>query len=182
MPLVKNPEITAALKSCVRHFAFAAAYSLVANILLFAFPLFMLNVYSRVLTSRSMETLTVLFVGFVIAILFKSVFEFLRSSLLVRAALRLDRRLTERILECLFERRAAGRVDIGQQALRDLDSFRYFVTGVGAGAIIDTPLGGVFLGALFVLNFPMAVVAVASIAVITVLTAIDSSITRSDIA
>ena len=182
MALVNDPEIEAALKSCGRHFAFSALYSFFANLLLFAFPLFMLNVYGRVITSRSLATLVVLLIGFVIAIIFKGIFNWLRSALLVRAAVRLDRRLTARVLQCLFERRASGRTDIGPQALRDLDQFRQFVAGAGGIAAIDAPWGGLFLGALLVLNTPMGVTALVAILLITALTIADMFLTRAEFA
>lgn len=178
----RDNEIRDAVKSCTKHFAFAAVYSLVANLLMLAFPLFMLNAYNRVLTSRSLSTLAVLFVGFAIAILFEGIFRWLRSALLVRASVRLDRRLTERVLQALFERRAAGKVDIGPQALRDLDQFRSFVTGSGGTAMIEAPMGGLFLGALFILNVPMAITAVIAILIITGLTIADAMLTKNAIA
>ena len=124
----KDPEIRDALRSCTQHFFFAGVYGLITSLLLLSFPLYMLNVYGRVLTSRSLATLAVLLTGFIIAITFKGVFNWLRSALMVRASVRLDRILTERVLQCLFERRASGRSDIGTQALRDLDQFRPFRT------------------------------------------------------
>lgn len=178
---IRNPEVRDALRSCRAHFAFATAYGLIANILLLAFPLFLINVFQRVLTSRSFETLLVLFVGFVIAMLFRALFGWLRSALLIRAAIRIDRRLGARLVEALFERRAAGHTDIGSQALRDLDSFRFYTAGTGGNAIIDLPLGSLFLAVLFVMNVPMALTAVAAIVVITLLTIAEVFVTKSDI-
>ena len=178
----KDPEIRDALRSCTQHFIFAGVYGLITSLLLLSFPLYMLNVYGRVLTSRSLATLAVLLTGFVIAIIFKGVFNWLRSALMVRAAVRLDRRLTERVLQCLFERRASGRTDIGTQALRDLDQFRRFVTGIGGIAVMDAPLGALFLGVLLVLNVPLAATAFAAILLITLLTVIDAYVTRDSIA
>ena len=181
-PAVRENAVAAALKACSLHFAFATSYNLVANILVLAFPIYMLNTYNRVLASRSLATLAVLFVGLAIAILFKSVFAWLRSAVLVRAAIRIDRRPAERVPHALFERRVSGRADIGPQALRDLDQFRQYVTGTGGGAAIDAPLGGLFLAALAILNFPMALTAAAAILVITGLTVADMIITRGDMA
>ena len=72
---------------------------------------------------------------------------------MVAAPLKLDG------VECLFERRASGRSDIGSQALRDLDQFRRYVTGAGGHAVMDAPLGALFLGVLIILNIPLAVTA-----------------------
>lgn len=178
----KDPEIREALRSCKQHFVFAGVYGVITSLLLLSFPLFILNVYGRVLTSRSLATLAVLLAGFVIAIIFKGIFSWLRTALLVRAAVRLDRRLTERVLQCLFERRASGRTDIGSQALRDLDQFRRFVTGTGGVAVMDAPLGALFLGVLLVLNVPLAITAFVAILLITLLTVIDAFVTRENIA
>ncbi len=180
--VTRDPEIRAALRSCSTHFVLAWVYTLIGSILLLSFPLFMLNVYGRVLQSQSLATLAVLLTGFLIAIAFRGVFDWLRGALMTRAAIRIDRMLADRVVQCLFERRASGRSDIGAQALRDLDQFRRFVTGTGGGAVMDAPLGALFLGALLVLNLPLAATAFAAILVITVLTVIDVYVTRENVA
>ena len=178
----KDPEIREALRSCSGHFVLAWVYTLVGSILLLSFPLYMLNVYGRVLQSQSLATLAVLLTGYLIAMAFRGVFDWLRGALLTRAAIRIDRRLADRVVQCLFERRASGRSDIGAQALRDLDQFRRYVTGPGGGAFMDAPLGALFLGALVILNFPLAATALVAILVITVLTVVDVYVTKGNMA
>lgn len=180
--LTRDPEIREALKSCSTHFFLAGIYTVIGNILLLAFPLYMWNVYGRVLQSQSLATLAVLFTGFAIAIAFRGVFDWLRNALLVRAATRIERRLSNRIVECLFERRASGRTDIGSQALRDLDQFRRYVTGTGGHALLDAPLGALFLAVLVILNVPLAATALLAILIITALTVIDVRLTREQVA
>ena len=178
----RDPEIRDALKSCSAHFLLAGIYTVIGSILLLAFPLYMWNVYGRVLQSHSLATLAVLLTGFIIAIVFRGIFDWLRNVLLVRAATRIEHRLSDRIVECLFERRASGRTDIGSQALRDLDQFRRYVTGAGGHAVMDAPLGALFLGVLVILNVPLAVTALVSILIITALTVIDIRMTREHVA
>jgi len=180
--VTKDPEIREALRSCSRHFLLAWVYTLIGSILLLSFPLYMLNVYGRVLQSRSLATLAVLLTGFLIAMAFRSVFDWLRGALMTRAAIRIDRKLADRIVQCLFERRASGRSDIGAQALRDLDQFRRYVTGPGGGAVMDAPLGALFLGVLVVMSLPLAATALVAILVITVLTVVDIYVTRENVA
>lgn len=180
--ITKDPEIREALRSCSKHFVLAWVYTLIASILLLSFPLFMLNVFGRVMQSQSLATLAVLLTGYLIAMAFRSVFDWLRGALLTRASIRIDRRLADRVVQCLFERRASGRSDIGAQALRDLDQFRRYVTGPGGGAAMDAPLGALFLGALVVLSSPMAATALIAILIITVLTVIDVTVTRENVA
>lgn len=180
--LTKDPEIRDALRSCSTHFLLASLYTVIGSILLLAFPLYLWNVYGRVLQSHSLATLAVLLTGFIIAILFRGVFDWLRNALLVRAATRIERKLSDRVVECLFERRASGRSDIGSQALRDLDQFRRYVTGAGGHAVMDAPLGALFLGVLIILNIPLAVTALVAILIITALTVIDVRLTREQVA
>lgn len=179
--ITRDPEIGAALKSCSAHFVLAGIYTLVGNILILAFPLYMWNVYGRVLQSKSLPTLAVLFIGFLIALVFRAIFMWLRDMLLVRAGERIERRLSGRLVECLFERRASGRSDIGAQALRDLDQFRRYVTGTGGHALLDAPLGPLFFIVLLIINVPLAIVALVTILTITALTIIDIRVTREHV-
>ena len=97
------------------------------------------------------------------------------------SATRIERRLSDRIVESLFERRASGRADIGSQALRDLDQFRRYVTGAGGHAVLDAPIGALFLGVLVILNVPLTVTALVAILIITALTVVDVRLTREKV-
>lgn len=174
--------VAQALRHCRSHFAYALGFNVLSNILLLAFPLFSIQLYDRVLNSRSIETLIALVVGLIIALAFKAVFEWVRGALFVRAAMRLDRLLADRIFAALIERNAKGASAEGSQALRDLDAFRQFATGKGALAAIDAPWAIVFSGVLLVLDFEVGVVAIVCTLLMGAVTIINSIMTKQALA
>ena len=84
------------------YFAYAGLFSLAINGLLLVPPLYMLQVFDRVLASRSSETLAVLTIAAVAALLIMSLLDALRARLLTFAGAALDRRLGPRVLDGLL--------------------------------------------------------------------------------
>jgi PrtD family type I secretion system ABC transporter len=141
-----HPEVAAALRECRRAFAGVAMFSGVVNLLMLAGPLYMLQVYDRVLTSRSVPTLVVLSILLVGAYAFQGALDLIRSRVVVRAAALLDGRLAPAVHGAVISL-AIGtkhRAD-GPQPVRDLDQIRTFMTGTGPLAFIDLPWIPVFL-------------------------------------
>jgi PrtD family type I secretion system ABC transporter len=141
-----------AIRHCAQHFAAAVMFSAFVNVLLLAYPVYMFQVYDRVVTGKRIETLIALSVGFALALIFSAIFQWVRGTLLLRASLRLEKDLSDRVFAALLELNGNGRVAIGVQAVRDLDQFRQFSTGRGAIALIDAPFAALFVGILFALD------------------------------
>ena len=170
--------VSAAMRSCRTHFVFATIFNVMVNVLLFAYPIFMFQVYQRVTMYKREETLIVLFIGFALALLFKCVFQWARGMLFVRASLRLDRMLSDQVLTALIDQRSQDKVISGAGALRELDAFRQFATGKGAIAAIDAPWAAVFVGSLLLIDFAVGIAALCCIAVLTLATIANSLITK----
>ena len=120
-------------------------FSAVVNILMLAGPLYMLQVYDRVLASRSVPTLIALTGLLVGALGFQALLDVIRSRIVVRGAAVLDRRLGTTVHNAVVQlavRRAPGDA---QQPVRDLDQIRSFLTSAGPTAIADLPWVPVFL-------------------------------------
>src|SRR5690349_3909175 len=96
-----NSELSAALAPCRSGLVSLAVFSLFANLLMLTGPLFMLQVYDRVLTSGSMPTLLAL--AILAAILFGlyGFLEFIRSRLLVRVGRIVDEQLRARVFDAV---------------------------------------------------------------------------------
>ena len=113
--------------------------------------IFMLEVYDRVLPSRSVPTLIGLCViaAFLFAML--GVLDLIRSRLMVRIGSSLDEALSGRVYETLIRLplKVGNRSD-GLQPLRDLDSLRSFLSGSGPIAFFDLPWLPVYLLICFV--------------------------------
>jgi len=103
-----------------------------------ASPIYMMEIYNRVLPTQSMPTLYVLTALAAGLILVSALLEIIRSRLLVRVSARLDRQLNDRILAATFVG-ALGSTNGGTQPLRDLDTVRQFIGGSGTLVFFDIP-------------------------------------------
>src|SRR5689334_624237 len=89
--------LTEALRDCRRACWGVALFSAIVNLLMLAGPIYMLQVYDRVLASRSVSTLVALTIFLVGAFAFQGILDSIRSRIVVRAAGLLDHRLGETI-------------------------------------------------------------------------------------
>src|SRR5712692_10699668 len=88
-----HPDLAAALRDCRRAFWSVALFSGLVNLLMLTGPLYMLQIYDRVLASRSVPTLVALSIFLVGAYAFQGLFDVVRARVVVRAAALLDRHL-----------------------------------------------------------------------------------------
>src|SRR5262245_4830452 len=88
-----HPDLAAALRDCRRAFWGVAVFSGIVNLLMLAGPIYMLQVYDRVLASRSLPTLVALSVMLVMAYALQGALDVVRSRIVVRAAAVVDRHL-----------------------------------------------------------------------------------------
>ncbi len=148
-----HPDIAAALAECRRSFWSVAFFSGAVNILMLAGPLYMLQVYDRVLASRSVPTLIALSVFLVGAYLFQGSLDVIRSRIVVRSAAVLDFRLSRIAHAMVLKAALAGRkAGEAVQPVRDLDQIRAFLTGTGPIAIVDLPWMPFFLALCFLIH------------------------------
>ena len=155
---MKNPgffersELTQALWAFRREFLVVGIFSMVANVLMLAPTLYMLQVFDRVMASRS--ELTLLAMSLITLFLFgvMAFAEWMRSRVLVQAGVRLDGVLGSRVFNASFEAQLAPSSVRPTGAFSDLIQIRQFLTGNGASAFFDTPWTPVYLVVLYVLH------------------------------
>ena len=157
-------EIRAALGESRRLFAAIGLFSAVVNLLMLTGPLFMLQVYDRVLTSRSEATLVAL--AAIVAFLFvmMGLLDHARARVLARVGARLQSRLDGRVLSAILAR--AGRSPASRSTpatgLHDLEAMQRFASGPGPFAFFDAPWTPVFLFMLFAFHWLLGLLAVLS--------------------
>src|SRR6185295_11459009 len=127
-----HPDLAAALGECKRAFGSVAVFSGVVNLLMLAGPLYMLQIYDRVLSSRSVPTLVALSIFLVGAYAFQGVLDVIRGRIVVRAGALLDWHLDAKVhaavIRLAIVNRSPGEA---QQPVRDLDAVRSFMTSPG---------------------------------------------------
>ena len=145
-------ELTRTLRLFKYEFLIVGLFSMVANLLMLAPTLYMLQVYDRVLVSRS--ELTLIFVSLITLYLFgvMAFSEWARSRLLVRIGVRLDAALGTRVFNASFDANLSRSGAAAQRSFQDLIELRQFVTGNGTLAFFDVPWMPVYLAVLFFLH------------------------------
>ena len=172
-------EFAGALRQCKRLLWAAAAFSGGVNLLFLAAPIYLLQVYGRVIPSGSIETLVSLSVALLLALATMAVFDAVRARILIRAAARLDRILAHRVFGAIIDLAPKnGAVYRNAQALRDLDQFRTALAGQGAQFFFDVPWIPLFLLVLFLIHPLLGGIATAGAAVLLVLAFWNDRTTR----
>jgi ATP-binding cassette, subfamily C, bacterial len=153
-------------------------FSFFINLLLFTSPLYMLQVYDRVLGTQSVETLIFLTLLVAILMLTMSALEMFRSRLLVRTGIRLDLLANGGVFASIF--RAAIRAPGmgGAQALRDLDQLREFLTGAGILILCDAPWTPIFVIVCFIMHPAIGVLTLFAAIIIFILAILNEIYTR----
>ena len=138
-------------------------FSVVVNLLMLTGPLFMLQVYDRVLGSRSMATLVALVVIVAFLFLIMGVLDHARGRVLARMGARLQARLDSRVLRAILSR-SVSPAERSRPAtgLRDLEAIQRFASGPGPFAFFDAPWTPVFLFVLFSFHWMLGLLAVFS--------------------
>lgn len=144
--------LRAALGNCRNGFLAVVLFSLCINVLMLAAPVYMLQVFDRVLSSQSTETLLFLTLMAGIAFLALAALEAVRNSIMVKLGLWLDRFLGGKILSGSVTAALQRGSDPSVQGLRDLATFRTFLTGASIFPILDAPWTPIYLAVIFMLH------------------------------
>lgn len=135
-------------------------FSVFTNLLMLTGPLFMLQVYDRVLASRSEETLAALFGLVALLYLFYGLIDLARGRVILRVGVRLQAAMNAPAFRAVVDR-AARRIPSTDGGLHDLDAIRTFHASPVILALFDLPWTPVFLAAIFVFHPMLGWVAVA---------------------
>ena len=147
-------------------------FSFCINILMLTAPLYMLQVYDRVLISRSSDTLVFLTVVAVGALIVFGVLEGLRSRVLIRTGARLDQDLSRKVFRNVMS------MGSGSQPFRDLEEVRNFITGSSLLALFDSPWTPVFIILIYFLHPYLGHVALVGAIILFSIAVINEFITR----
>ena len=146
-------------------------FSVFVNMLMLTGPLFMLQTYDRVLSSRSEETLVALLLLITGLFLMMGLLEYARGRVMARAGAKFQSILDTRVFEAVL-RRSIAPADRAKPntAARDLDACRQLLSGPAPFALFDIPWTPIFLLAIFLFSPWLALVAVVGMFVLIVLT------------
>ncbi|MFA6314273.1 MAG: type I secretion system permease/ATPase [Sterolibacterium sp.] len=151
-PTNDNSELRSALYSLKAHFKRALFYSFFTNMLVMAPTLYMLEVYDRVVNSRSHMTLAMLTLLIIGAYVVMEILEWVRNGIMQQAALKFDAKIHERIFNTVFEANLRRIPGASSQVLNDLRSLREFLSSPAVMSIMDVPLALLFIVVIFLIN------------------------------
>ena len=148
------------LGGCRQHFLYTGVFSFFFNLFLLAVPLYTLQVFDRVFSSRSGETLFLMTLLAVVALLAMAALDVLRARLLLSAGVTLDRALGPKVIGGLIEDVArTGRLT-SEVGLRDVANLRGYLAGPGIIALFDAPWAPVFALIVFLFHPLLGLLAV----------------------
>ena len=177
---VRRSELGEALRACRNAFIGVGVMSCMINLLYLTGSIFMLEVYDRVLPSRSVPTLVGLVIlagGLYIA---QGGLDLIRGRILGRIGTALDEALNARVFETVVRLPLlVGSRNEGLQPLRDLDNVRSFLGSMGPGAFFDLPWLPFYLAICFAFHWLLGVTALAGAVILVTLTLITEFLSRT---
>ncbi|MDD3530101.1 MAG: type I secretion system permease/ATPase [Gallionellaceae bacterium] len=174
-------ELRALLGSMKQYFLGVGAFSFVINLLQLTAPLYMLQVYDRVLNSRNETTLLMLTILVVALFLVMAAIEFVRSRVLVRVGAAMEAKLNDRVFDAAFEA-TLRRGGNARQALTDLTQLRQFMTGNGPFVLFDAPWFPIYLAVIFLIHPLIGWFSVGAALILIALTVVTELTTQKPLA
>lgn len=135
-----------------REFYGVGLFSGIANLLMLAPTLYMLQVYDRVLVSRNELTLLAVSIITLVLLAVMAIAEWMRSRVLVKAGMRIDDMLSTRVFQASFDASLSPQADRQSRAFSDLTELRQFITGNGVFAFFDLPWAPIYTAVLFLMH------------------------------
>lgn len=147
----KPSKLKLAFIACRRSFIYVGIFSCLINLLMLTIPIYMLQIFDRVLASRSYETLIFLTIMAMLALSVSSLLDIARSKILIRVSHWMDNTLSPFALSRSADTLLQGS-GYGRQSLRDIAVLRTFLSGSGIFSLFDAPWAPIYLFVIFLLH------------------------------
>ena len=164
-----------------RPLLFVAGFSFFVNLLLLAPALFMLQVFDRVLTSQSQETLLVLMLGVAVALGLMAMLDYLRGRLQGVAGNLIAEQLSPTVARLMLAHTARRAERAPSEGLRDVSALRNLFSAQGLLALFDMPWAFVYVAVIWLAHPLLGMAAAAASVLMLVLAVVNDRVTRRDI-
>ncbi len=156
-----HPQLASARRALKGNLIATGVFSGVVNLLMLTGPIFMLQIYDRVMSSQSVNTLVALSTLVAGLYLFMALIDGARTRVLVAMGHRFEQRLTRTAFDCTLSEPSRNRPGGNPAAaIQDVEKIRGFLSGQGAGALFDLPWIPVYLGLVFAMHMWLGMVGV----------------------
>lgn len=177
---LSSNELRQALLRCRHALITLGIVSAIINILYLTGSFYMLEIYDRVIPSRSVPTLIGLSVLAVVLYAFQALLDLFRSRITVRVGRLLGEDLGDRVFHSLAKLALMTRAHAdGLQPMRDLDQVRGFLSSPGPIALLDLPWVPLYLGICFVFHFWLGITALAGVVLLIGLTVLTDTLSKA---
>ncbi len=175
--------LRSALKASLPAFVAVGFFSFFINLLMLTGPLFMLQIYDRVLASRSLPTLGVLFALVAGLYVILGILEFVRTRVLARIGAQVDQRLSQRVFDgsMRLSLRDGGKTS-ASAPLNQLAIIQQFLSGPALPALFDAPWVPVYIGIIFLFHPDLGWLAVAAAVLLFIIALLNDLRARKPIA
>lgn len=164
-----------------RNLAFVMVLTLGTNVLILAIPIYLFQISDRVLTSRSVDTLVMLTIVIVGAILVQAILDALRRFILMRSAVEVAARLGAPILSAAAHASLQGNGK-EYQTLGDLQQVRSFLVSGTLISFLDVPFAPLFLAVIFLVHPHLGSIVVSSSLMLLVIAIVNQKMTAKPFA
>jgi len=175
----EKSELSQVLGRTKGAFISVGIFSLFINLLMLTSPLYMLQLYDRVLASRSESTLLMLTLLMIFFFIVMGTLEFIRSRVLIRVGARLEEGLNQRLFNASMMLSLLNPSQNNSQPLRDLTTLRQYITGNGLFAFFDSPWVPIYLGLLYLFHPYYGIFATVAALILLALTMVNEWTTKS---
>ncbi len=179
---IEQTRLEKVLKDTKKSFMYVGFFSFFLNILMLVPSIYMLQVYDRVMASRSIETLILLTI--IVTFLFATMgtLEVIRSRILVRIGNKMDIALNGYLFDVIFNQARLNPAGASSMPVTDLIKIRQYMTGNGVFALFDSPWFPVYLFVMYLFSPWFAAFTVFAAIVIMTITIINEKTTKKDLA
>ena len=174
-------ELKSVLKQSKKLFFTIGLFSFLINILMLVPPIYMLQIYDRVLSSKSKDTLFMLTLIVVVLLITMALLEIIRSKILIKIGNRIDNNLSNRIFDSLFQLEKVNPNKASSSYISNLTQMRQFLTGSGVFAFFDAPWITIYLLILFLFHPMFGYFALFTIFILLIITLVNEITTKQKI-
>jgi len=177
----KFSELKSTLKKSKKTFLIVGLFSFLTNILMLVPPIYMLQIYDRVIKSNNENTLFVLTFMIVILFITMALLEIVRSQILIKIGSSIDNAISNRIFDSLFQLELIDPKSANSSYLDYLTRIRQFMTGKSIFAVFDAPWITIYVIILFLFHTAFGVFAIIVILILLVVTVMNEVATSQNL-
>jgi ATP-binding cassette subfamily C protein len=177
-PEAGREELRATRKQSRALYWVVGVFSVFANLLMLTGPIYMLQVYDRVLSSRSVETLVALSVLVLFLYTMMALLDFARGRIMGRVGARFQAALDRRVFDAVIRKSAVQPDERTATGLRDLEAVQRLMTSPVLLALFDLPWTPLFIAAIWVFHPWLGSLALVGGAILVAVTLINQIVTR----